>query len=119
MFSIIVSTDNHYELLSNFFERLIQTTDFTNGEVVVVVNGCSDLKAINYLEELKSNNSFVSVIQYDSKLGYSKANNIGVKNSKYENLVFINTDVLPVEHSVENLIEYLESDDTIGVVQAD
>ncbi len=117
MFSIIVSTDNHYELLSNFFERLIQTTDFTNGEVVVVVNGCSDLKAINYLEELKSNNSFVSVIQYDSKLGYSKANNIGVKNSKYENLVFINTDVLPVEHSVENLIEYLESDDTIGVVQ--
>lgn len=117
MFSVIVSTDNHYELLSNFFERLIQTTDFTNGEIIVVVNGCSDLKAINYLETLQSNNSFVRVIQYDSKLGYSKANNIAVENSRYENLVFINTDVLPVEHSVENLIEYLESDDTIGVVQ--
>lgn len=117
MFSVIVSTDNKFELLSNFFERLLKVTDFTKGEIVVIANGCTDLKAIDYLDELALKNNFIRLIKYKSKLGYSKANNIAVENSSYENLVFINTDVFPVNGSIEKLVDYIESDATIGVVQ--
>lgn len=117
MFSVIVAMDNHYELTSNFFERLLQTTNFAKGELIVVVDGCNDSRTVEYLQKLNLSKSFVKVIFLESKLGVSRANNIGVENCQYENLVFINTDVFPNDESIEKLVDYINSDDTIGVAQ--
>lgn len=117
MFSVIVAMDNNYELCTNFFETLIENTDFSNGELVLVIDGCNNKKSISYVSALRKNYDFINVIILDKKVGYAKANNLAVSHSKYNNLLFINTDVLVTNKAINKLISFIESDDVIGVAQ--
>lgn len=117
MFSVIVTIDNNYELANNFFETLLQTTDFTNGELIVVSDGCNNKNTLEYLHKLDLSNSYIKTFYFDEKLGVAKANNFGVNKSSYEDLVFINTDVLLNDRSIEKLVNYLNTSPKIGAVQ--
>lgn len=51
-------------------------------------------------------------------MGYGKANNIAVDNSHGDILVFINSDVFPIQGSIQMLVSYLENNiSTVGAVQ--
>lgn len=117
MFSIIISLDNNFELSNNFFENLFRNTNLNENEIIIVVDGCKEYDTINYIKALSKKNSIIKLIILENKVGYAKANNIGVKYSKHENLVFINTDVLPTENSIEKLVDYMLSNGNIGVAQ--
>lgn len=116
-FSIIVAFDNDFELINNFFENLLSTTDLSNGEVIFVSDGCRDIKTLNYIKSHSKNNSRIVLIETGQRRGYSISNNIGVSKSKGEYLVFINSDVLPLTDSIEKLISILETNEDIGIVQ--
>ena len=117
MFSVIVTIDNHYELTRYFFEKLLQTTDFSKGELIIVTDGCNDKNTMNYLNDLHASKRFIRLIVLDKKQGVSKANNIGVNIASNEDLVFINTDVLLTDNSIQRLVNYINSDSQIGVAQ--
>ena len=116
-YSVIVAIDNPYELISNFLENLINTTDFQDGELVIVIDGGRDYKTLDYLLNKSTEYPFIKIVNYEKKLGYSCANNLGVKNSSGEYLVFLNSDVLPCEGSISCLLDYLKNNDTCGAVQ--
>lgn len=116
-FSIIVPFDNDFELINNFCENLLQTTEFSDGEVIFVSDGCRDIRTLSYLRERERTNTFFHLIESEQRQGYSITNNVGVRKSKGDYLVFINSDVLPNDGSILKLISVLDTDETIGMVQ--
>lgn len=118
-YSVIVAIDNDFALTNNFIENLFKTTDIKeDGELVIVLDGCSDIKTIEYLRDLSQQKSYIKLIENDKRYGYGTANNIAVKNSHGDILVFINTDVLPTKGSIITLVDYVESNrESIGAAQ--
>lgn len=118
-YSVIVAINNEFALTNNFIENLLKTTDFEiDGELVIVLDGCTDIRTINYLEALSQNNSFITLIINKSRVGYGIANNLAVENSSGDILVFINSDVFPKQGSIKTLVNYIEHNhDNAGAVQ--
>lgn len=118
-YSIIVALDNKFALVNNFVENLLNTTDIEHeGEVVIVLDGCSDINSINYLKTLEKDKTFIKIIENSNRKGYGIANNIAVDNSSGDNLVFLNSDVFPTRGSVLKLVNYLvQNRESVGAVQ--
>lgn len=116
-FSVVVAFDNEYELMTNFVENLILTTDFSEGELVLVADGCRDRDALSYLHEKAKQFKHIKLIKLEQRNGYSKANNIGVHNSCGEILVFLNSDVFPTHNSVNALVRHIQDCTKIGATQ--
>lgn len=116
-FSIIVAFDNDFELINNFLENLLLTTDLSNGEIIFVSDGCHDIRTLNYLKSYSEKNKRIILTEIEQRQGYSISNNIGVNKSRGEYLIFINSDVLPTIGSIEKLVSVLENNDDIGIVQ--
>jgi len=81
-------------------------------DIIIVDNASSDgsVEAIrNQFPELKK-------IVNDKNLGYAKAVNIGVKESKSEFVIISNSDVVFKRNSVRNLITCLNNNQKVGAV---
>lgn len=115
--SIIVSFDNRYELISNFLEHILRNYKFMDSEIILISDGCRDLKTLQYVKEMKKNIPYLKLLELKNKVGYSKANNIAVKESLGKYLLFINTDVFPQKGSIEKLLDYLQTHPKCGAVQ--
>lgn len=116
-YSIIVAVDNSFALINNFIENLIKTTDIEiDGELIIVLDGCTDYTTIEYLKSLKLKN--FHLLKNDVKLGYGVSNNKGAKISTGDYLVFINSDVFPTKNSISKLIEFIDvNQPSVGAVQ--
>lgn len=108
MVSFIISLDANYELTDNFFELLYTQNFVKNNEVIVVVDGNYNLKIRKLLNSLQKKYSNLTVI-YSEKIGYGKANNLGVKNSSGEYLFFINSDIFVEDGCFEKMYSALEN----------
>ena len=116
-YSVIVALDNRYELTTNFIETLVSTTDFSDGELIIIVDGCKDKDTLDYLEQIKAQLNYVYLIIIDEQSGYSIANNTAVAQSDGDILVFINSDVLLCNGSIEELVNFINNDPSIGAAQ--
>lgn len=87
--SIIIPTYNKISLLKPCIESIIQNTDLTNTEVIVVSNGCKD----GSVEYIKNLGDPFKIIQWSEPLGYPCAVNIGICASKGDIVVLLNNDI--------------------------
>lgn len=115
--SIIIPVDNTYALTNNFFEHLKSVINFIDFEIIIMVDGCKNIDVRNYLNKIDSEYENCKLFIYDDKQSYSIINNLAVKESTCEYLVFINTDVFPNKHAIENLVDYIIKNENIGAVQ--
>ena len=88
MVSFIISIDTTFEMADNFFALFFAHNFVKQSEVVIVVDGNYNLQIRNILNKLKENISNIKII-YLPKVGYGKANNIGVQNSTGEYLFLL------------------------------
>lgn len=90
--SIIIPTMNHLEdCLRPCCESIIQATNFDGKkEIIVVGNGCTD-ETRQYIEYLGEPFKF---LDFSEPLGFSKANNEGLKIAKGEYLLLLNNDTI-------------------------
>lgn len=116
MISYIVSMDNSYALMSNFIGFLTPVLTHDD-EVIIVSDGCDNYSTLEYIKDLSKSDLRFQLIELKEKCGFSKANNIGVKASKYENLVFINTDIFLTCNCISNMINMLNTSENIAAVQ--
>jgi len=86
-FSVIIPLYNKSEFIIRAIKSVLKQT-YTNFEIVVVDDGSKDGGAIK-VEKL--NNQLVKLIKQENQ-GVSKARNVGVENSKYEYVVFLDAD---------------------------
>jgi FkbM family methyltransferase len=95
-FSIVIPTYNHCDdLLKPCLESIIQYTDLSECEVLIVANGCTD----NTYEYVKSLGHPFRIIWYDEPLGYPNAANHGILEADGEYVILLNNDIelLPQE----------------------
>lgn len=115
--SIIIALDNHFELTDNFFQHLIENVNTSDCEIIVALDGCKNIDVINYVRKIENDIHQVRTITLTEKVGYAIANNEAVKASTGDYLVFINTDVFPEDDAIQELVKYLEHNESESIVQ--
>lgn len=114
-YSIIIPTYNHCDdLLKPCIDSIIKYSDLSTLEVIVVANGCTD----NTREYVKSLGDWAKLIWSDDALGYTKATNLGIKQSKGEYVVLLNNDTELLPQQTNQWLEKLEEpfvNSTVGI----
>jgi N-acetylglucosaminyl-diphospho-decaprenol L-rhamnosyltransferase len=110
--SIILVNYNGLNFLNECLTSIEQFVNNVNSEVIVVDNFSADGSA----KSIKDNFSSIILICSDSNLGFSKANNLAVKHSHGEHLLFLNTDTILTENTPQILSDYLIQAKDVGMV---
>lgn len=102
--SIIIPSFNTKDLLdrclSSIFESLKDSK--TKFEVIVVDNASND----STVELLNKKYTRVVKIFNKTNLGYGKANNIGIKKSKGDFILLLNSDIKVLESAIDSLLDF-------------
>lgn len=106
--SFIISIDSSYEMTNNFFEHLLKDDFVKKCELVIVLDAVNNYATISYLKNLSNKYTNLKLYPLETKVGYGKANNYGVKKSNNNILYFINTDVFPEKGCFEKLHNALQ-----------
>ena len=109
--SIIIVSYNARDFLINCLESIKKHVKNLNYEIIVVDNASND-DTPKALEKLKLSNLFV--IENKENLGFSKANNIGIKKSTGQYVLFLNPDTLIQDDAVGYLINFMEKQKDAG-----
>lgn len=103
------------ELLKPNLESMIQYTDMSKVEVIVVCNGCTD-GAEDYVKSLGPP---FRVLSFPDALGYTRATNEGIKVATGDFLVFYNNDNLlldqPKNQWLDMLLEPYKNNPRMGI----
>lgn len=97
------------ECLTSVFLALIESVE---GEVIVVDNGSTD----GSVNMIRAKFPSVRLFENNRNLGFAKAINIGIRESKGKYITIINSDVKVKEKSFVRMIEFLEFHPKIGLV---
>lgn len=112
---------NSYSFMNLAIESLqaVKDLDYSNYELIIVDNGSVDASIKNIKDFVEQNNIRAKVIQLGRNLGYTGGNNVGYlardPGSKY--LVLLNNDAVPKRDSLKKLVEFMETDESLGAAQ--
>lgn len=114
-YSIIIPTYNHCnDLLKPCLESIFRHTDLQDTEIIISANGCTD-NTKEYLEELKQKFEDIGfeknflVVWTDKALGYSKANNAGLRLAHGSKILLLNNDIVLLPQEKNTWINMLEA----------
>ncbi len=102
--SIIIVSFNTRDILTDCVDSLYRHTQGITFEVLVVDNASIDGSA----QAIKDRFPQVILIQNSANLGFSAANNIGIRQSRGRYIVLLNSDTLMIENCFQKTIRYLD-----------
>lgn len=109
--SYVIVNWNGKDVLKGCLDSLQTESRGINYEIIVVDNNSSD----GSQKLLKKQYPDVILIENKDNLGFSKANNIGIEQSKGELLFLVNSDIIALEHSIENMLDYMDKNPEVGM----
>ncbi len=112
MISIIIINYNVKVYLQKCIQSILKYIDLNNYEIIIVDNNSSD----ESVRMIKENFNNIKIIQNNKNLGFSKAVNIGINNSKGDFIALVNPDTIFEENSILTLKNFLINKNNIGVV---
>lgn len=110
--SIIILSYNTKKLLDSCLSSIFSNKNDLNFEVIVVDNGSKD-KSVEFI---KKNYPQVVLIQNKENLGYSAANNLGVKKAQGEFVLLLNSDTELIGDSLRSMVEFAKDHKNIGIL---
>lgn len=110
--SIIIVNYNVKEFLQNLLTSLSKAVANLSSEIIVVDNGSDD----GSVELLRNKFPQVTLISNEENLGFSKANNLGLRIAKGKNLLLLNPDTIVQEDTFEKLIKFFEEHQDAGMI---
>jgi len=115
--SIIIVSFNTKEITENSLFYLKKNLEKypLRTEVIVVDNGSTD-GSVAMLKKVKENWKNFYLITLSQNLGYTKANNLGIKKSRGKYLLFLNSDVYIKDLDFLDLINIFEADESLGAL---
>lgn len=105
MISIIIVNFNNFHLIQNCLSSLEKHVNNSLYEVIIVDNNSTEGDINQVISRFKN----VKVILNNVNEGFGKANNIGVRNAKYEYILILNNDTIFIENPFPKLIDFFES----------
>ena len=115
--SIVIPTFNNWELTEKCIDAIYKSKNSISFEVIIVDNNSTD-KTRSQLEKYEKKYKNLKVILNEENLGFAKANNIGVKTSKNELILFLNNDTESKDNWLDEIVKILNSDEKVGIVGA-
>jgi GT2 family glycosyltransferase len=107
--SIVIVTYNSSKYIFDCI-KYIKKQDFSY-EIIIIDNDSRDKKKIELIKGVKK-------IMNKNNLGFSKANNKGIRISKGKYILLLNADVMMEKNFLKNMVECFKQDKKIGFVQA-
>lgn len=117
--SIIIPTKDRLELLEPCLASIEAKTRYPDDkiEIVVIDNGSADPAALRYLRE-KAERGAIRLLRDEAPFNYSRLNNLAVKQSTGEVLVFLNNDTVVNEPNWLKLLVAQGTQEDVGAVGA-
>lgn len=110
--SVIIVNWNTRNLLRDCLKSIFKFTKGVKFEIIVVDNGSKDKSSRMVKKEFPQ----VTLIPNKSNLGFSKANNQGLKIAKGKYLLLLNSDTYFIENSLKKLKEEAEKHPRLGIL---
>src|SRR3989344_2278413 len=110
--SIIIVNYNTKEFLKRCINSIIENVKGVSYEIIIVDNASSDgsPSEISRLRQDFGGQANIKAILNKENVGFSKANNIGIKasdkNSKY--VLFLNPDTVVQNQTIEQMLKFME-----------
>jgi O-antigen biosynthesis protein len=115
--SILIPNKDSQPILKRCIDSIINNTAYPSYEIVIVDNGSTDPRTLAYYQELSAE-SWVNIVSYPETFNYSKAINLGAKNSSGDYLLILNNDVEALAPDwLEEMVRWADRPET-GVVGA-
>ncbi len=113
--SIITVAFNSQNEISNWVESIVETVKKHSFEMIISDNS-QNHETEEVVKELQKKYKNLHYVFNNANLGFSKGNNVGVKLSKGEFILFLNPDVEVEENTIDELLEYLKTHADVGAV---
>jgi hypothetical protein len=110
--SIIVVAYNVKELMGKCLKHIRQSKDSYTKEVIYVDNGSTD----GSVAMIKAEFPEVKIIESPTNLGFIGANNLAYKYATGKYILLLNSDAFLGEHTLTELIQFMEKTPDCGVV---
>ncbi len=108
--SIVIVNYNVEYFLEQCLNSVIQATQQLKTEIIVVDNNSSD----GSIEMLKHKFQGVQLIENKENVGFSRANNQGIKLSQGKYVLLLNPDTVIEEQTLTKMVSRMDKDDNIG-----
>ena len=109
--SIIIVNYNVKEFLQNLLHSISKSSNKLNREIIIVDNASND----GSVEFIREKFPEVNLIVNNKNLGFSKANNIGMKQATGKYTLLLNPDTLVSEDTFEKMIRFFEENNQVGL----
>lgn len=109
--SVIIVTYNSSQHIKDMLLSIEKQTK-TPHEIIIVDNNSFD----RTIAQIYASRVKVSLLKQKENLGFSKANNLGVKSSIGEYLMFLNPDTLLINSALDQLIGFIKDNKDVGLV---
>lgn len=115
--SIIIVSYNTKDFVPDCLTSIHKTIKKHSYEVFVVDNASTD-ESVKATEKFINEKGYKNMYSIESKinLGFSKANNVGVKRSKGRYVLFLNPDTVIYENTIDYLIDYMDKNKKVGAL---
>ncbi|MEW6188858.1 MAG: glycosyltransferase family 2 protein, partial [Actinomycetota bacterium] len=110
--SIVIVNWNTRDLLRNCLQSIYQNPPKDDFEVFVVDNASTDGSPEMVEKELPQ----VKLIKNKENLGFSKANNLGIKSSGGDYILLLNSDTQVLRDSLPKMVEYMDTHPKVGIL---
>ncbi len=111
--SIIIVNYKTYELTSNCIDSIIKSnTKKLNYEIIVVDNASND----GSIQEIAKQFPEIQTIKNTENLGFSKANNIGIKVAKGDYVLLLNSDTIVELNTIKGAYDFIKDHKYIGAL---
>lgn len=114
MIDIIIPVYNGYTFLKNCLESVFEHTNISH-RIILINDKSKEYQLINYLNDLKKIKNLV-IINNKKNLGFVKSINKGIKLSKNNDVVLLNSDTLVTRNWLEKLKNSAYSSELIATV---
>ena len=108
--TVIIVNYNVKYFVEQCVESLRRALDGIDSEIVVVDNHSKD-GSVEYLSKVEG----LRVIDTGHNLGFSKANNIAIRQSKAQYVLLLNPDTFVAEDAVKKMLDFADSHPKAGV----
>ena len=109
--SIIILNHSSAKLVRNLLSTIIAMDFPWHYEIILVDNGLSGALA----KEIKAYSTHIKLYEIENK-GYAHGNNYGIRKAKGEYILILNPDIYVKQTAIEKLVEFIDSNDKIGMV---
>lgn len=110
--SVIIVSYNVCHFLEHTLRSVRKAASFTDTEIIVVDNCSKDGSA----EMVKSKFPEVTLIASKKNLGFSRANNFGIKQAKGEYILLLNPDTFIQENALISCAEFMDNHPNAGAL---